>query len=275
MELSPQLQQQAPQEQPHILHPDLEETAQPEPPVYMMDPSLPGGKLRTFDYDAALQMIDSSPKTSSTSPLEQPKTPEREPIFYPRTNVLRPGDDVRKSNADRIKAALAVGAFSLAGAFSVEAKDINTRPYERAASTALKNVLLGAVVPDAAIVRDAQGNEVMVRKTPQELAINMEVKASPQVKEYAKAIGVGILNSANILTVLNEGNPGQCVTIPKYTSETQYVTNLRLTAAEGGGLLLYVDYVQGVSGNRLIPKSQIVTIKTDANHNMACTIIGG
>lgn len=233
----------------------------------MMDPSLPGGKLRTFDYDAALQMIDSTPKT-----------PEKEPILYPRTNVLRPGDDVRKSRTDRIKAALAVGAFGLAGAFSsgdAEAKDINTRPYERAASTALKNVLLGAVVSDAAIVRDAAGNEVMVRKSPQEIALNAQLQATKEVKAYAKAIGVGIVSKGNILTVLNEGNPGQCVTIPKYTSETQYVTKLELTKAEDGGLLLHVDYVQGLAGNRLIPKTQIVTIRTDANHNMACTIIGG
>ncbi len=243
--------------------------------MVLADPSELGGKLRTFDYDAALKMTQVSTE-SSPSTQEQQTSPEKGPVFFRRPTVFRPGDNKRRSRADRIKAALAVGAFGLAGvATGAAAGGINTKQYEEEAKMAIGNAVLGAIISDAAIKRDAFGNKVLVRKSPQEMALNIPLDASPQVKAYAKAIGVGILSSGNILTVLNEGNPGQCVTIPRYTSDTQYVTGLKLTAAEGGGLLLHVNYVQGLAGNRLIPKSQIVTIRTDANHNMACTIIGG
>lgn len=254
----------------HILRPEEQEIE----PVVSMGNTKTGEPLPRFDYDTALAMTEDSENKSKAEPamlLEQQVSLEKEIQVYPRERVLRAGDRFKKLAAVAATAVAGLAATGNVSAGGIKGMDRIGQAIGDNAANAVLNALGVPVV----VGRDQRGNSEMRMRTPQELAVAMQLSTTPDVIEYAKAIGVGFINSGNIFTVLNEGNPNQCVTIPKYTSQTQYVTNLRLTKAEGGGLLLHVNYVQGVSGNQLIPKTQIVTIRTDINRNMACTIIGG
>lgn len=268
MESSPHSNFSQTPSQEHILRPEEEK----EPVVYEGNIKT-GEPLPRFDYDVALAMTKGgdTPSQESPLPLEQQVSLEQKIKVFPRERVLRAGDRFKKYAAITATAVAGLAAAGNASAGGIQGMD----RVGQAIGDNLKNAVLGAIGAPVVVGRDQQGNSAIRMKTPQEMAVTTQLQTSPEVLQYAKAIGVGFINSGNIFTVLNEGNPGQCVTIPKYTNDTQYVTNLRLTMAEGGGLLLHVHYVQGVSGNRLIPKSQIVTIRTNENRQMACTIIGG
>lgn len=275
--LSPSQSQPAPHpETLHILHSELQKEY--ELPLTQMVNTQTGEKLPAFDYETALKMtqpaapVESQPQRT----LEEEASLERESVkLYSREHVMRP-EDARNR---RLKALVAAAAFGIAGTAPsmATAGGINTKPYEQQKTLEIQNAVIGVFASDAVLKRDQQGNKVLVKKTPQEMqetqrtaALNLAPQISPEVAQYARAIGINIINRGLLFAIQNIDNPAEEISITKYHNPTQYTTLIRIEKAQGGGLLITNNFVKDNQ-----PKTLLITVRTDINKKMGYTTIGG
>lgn len=231
------LPQTHPQES-HILHPDLDP----------QEPSVQDPVLLNIE-----RVQESEPKK-----------------WYKR--IFRPSDLINERFKIRVRALAAAALVGIGGVTTTDnAEAGGIRGLEQTGKGILAGVVNEMILNKTGTnVRiDQQGNPVIVAKSPQEVALNLQPRFEPGVLEYAQGIGLNVINQGMIFQIQNNLNPAEAVSLVKYHNPTYYSTAITLSKAPGGGLLLLTQYIKNN-----YPGAQMVTIRTNSEGKMLYTVVG-
>lgn len=191
---------------------------------------------------------------------------EQQSTALPQASVvMRPGDAIHRRMMTKIKTAVASGLIAFAGSSMTDKAQAGGIPgLEDAGKAVAVGILNGMISQTPFGVRmDNKGVVGVVAKSPQDRAMNVVPRLEPGVLEYANAIGINVINEGLIFQLQNQSNPIEEIHFKKYHNPTHYTTGLSLRKAQGGGLLLSVQYVQDN-----FPKAQLITIRTNESGKM-------
>lgn len=262
----------------HILRP--EEIQEGEPEVLAGNIKT-GEQLAAFDYEVAIAMAELSPAFQvSSSPisledearLEKESVPGTERPKILRPNSLKVAEEKKKwGMIQTVQATVAAGVMSAAAMAPQPAQAGGINGFEQAAAVVAAGIINNKLFNNSpvSIKIDQNNNGVLVAKSPQEMAMNLAPQISQETMNYARAIGINIINDGMIFKIENANNPAEEITIVKYYNPTQFTTGISVRQAVGGGILLSVQYVKDN-----LPKAQLITIRTFANGKMGAVTVG-
>lgn len=199
---------------------------------------------------------------------EQPVTPEHEPELHLREGVLRPDDIVKKGIRDRAKALAMAGVVGLSGAMMAD--DAKAGVFEDSlarTATILATNALNDVLPGQIRTIITQNGEVTVMPNPRYrpgTKINLEVG----IREYATSLGLMVSEPNQPFAIWSNVNPSGGVSIVNSQDPSQYTTNISITKAQGGGLMITTRYMLGGQA-----RTQLAVMRVDQTGKSDTTIL--